>query len=383
MRNWKPGFVCGVVVAGFLLLTSAVVAGQSAATTTEKPVLTDEVFKSVVLLRGIPVDTFFEAMGMFANAMGNDCTFCHSAKAYYDKALFAEPTPRIMRARQMITMTNAINKQYFGGAPRVTCFTCHNGSWVPKSEPDIALQYGIPVEDPNAKDFPTDSRFMAADVFAKYIQAIGGAARVGALTSFSAKGSYEGFDTGFDKVPVEIVAKAPAQQTMVVQMAAGPSTRIFDGASAWMSGPDTPLPILTLTGGNLDRARLEALAAFPLGLAKAFPEWRVGRTAIDEHEVMVVQGLQTGQPQANFYFDTDGLLVRIVRWTATPVGLVPTQIDYSDYRDVANVKMPFKRVVSQTYMQMTVLLDDVQPNVAIAAERFQRPAAATRTDYRR
>jgi hypothetical protein len=37
-----------------------------------------DVFKSVMLLRGIPVDTFFEAMGMFANAMGNDCTFCHA-----------------------------------------------------------------------------------------------------------------------------------------------------------------------------------------------------------------------------------------------------------------------------------------------------------------
>ena len=72
--------------------------------------MTEEVFKQIQLLRGIP-DTFFDAMGMFANAMGNDCTFCHVSKAYFDKAAFAEQTPRMQRARQMIVMMNAINKQ--------------------------------------------------------------------------------------------------------------------------------------------------------------------------------------------------------------------------------------------------------------------------------
>ena len=37
------------------------------------------------LLRGIPWTRFFEAMGMFASAMGNDCTFCHASNAYFDK----------------------------------------------------------------------------------------------------------------------------------------------------------------------------------------------------------------------------------------------------------------------------------------------------------
>ena len=58
---------------------------------------------------------------------------------------------------------------------------------------------------------------------------------------------------------------------------------------------------------------------------------------------------------------------------ATPVGFVPTEIDYSDYRDVAGVKMPFKRTVSQTYMQMTIELSDVQPNATIDAARFAQP----------
>jgi hypothetical protein len=146
-----------------------------------------------------------------------------------------------------------------------------------------------------------------------------------------------------------------------------------------MAGPDTPVPLVTLSAGNLDRARLEALVAFPAGLRRAFPHWRLGRAVLNDEEVVIVQGIDDDrQPLANFYFAPSGLLVRMVRWTLTPVGFVPTQIDYSDFRDVAGVKIPFHRTVSQTFMQMNVELTDVQPNVALDAARFARPAPAPR-----
>jgi hypothetical protein len=63
-----------------------------------------------------------------------------------------------------------------------------------------------------------------------------------------------------------------------------------------------------------------------------------------------------------------------VRWSSTPVGTVPTQTEYSDYRDVAGVKMPFRMVVTWTNGQNTIELEDVRPNVAIDASRFARPA---------
>jgi hypothetical protein len=75
----------------------------------------------------------------------------------------------------------------------------------------------------------------------------------------------------------------------------------------------------------------------------------------------------------NLYFDEDGMLTRLVRFTVTPVGFVPTQIDYSEFREVAGLKMPFKKVVSQTYMQATVEFTDVQPNATIDAARFAQP----------
>ena len=340
----------------------------------EKVTLTDDVFKSVMLLKGIPVDTFFEAMGMFANSMGNDCTFCHVSEAVFDKAKFAESSPRIMKARQMIVMMNAINKQYFAGQTRVTCFTCHNGSDRPRSESDLAAQYAEPVFDPNAREMAPDPRMTADAVFAKYIQALGGADRLAKLTSYVAKGSYSGFDTSLELIPVEIYAAAPNLMTMVTHLATGQNTRAFNGRQGWMAGPDTPLPLVTLTAGNLDRTRLEAIVAFPAGIQKTFSEWRVGLAVIGDEGVTIVQGLQGGQPAANLYFDDSGLMVRLVTWTRTPVGLVPTQIDYSDYREVAGVKVPFKRTVSQTYMRMSIELSDVQPNVTIDRKIFERPA---------
>ena len=67
------------------------------------------------------------------------------------------------------------------------------------------------------------------------------------------------------------------------------------------------------------------------------------------------------------------MLVRLVRFVDTPVGRVPTQIDYADYRDVSGVKMPFRWTATWTDGQSIIQLNDVQPNVTIGAEKFAKP----------
>jgi hypothetical protein len=81
----------------------------------------------------------------------------------------------------------------------------------------------------------------------------------------------------------------------------------------------------------------------------------------------------------NFYFDAQsGLLVRVLRFADTAVGRVPTQIDFSDYRDVSGVKMPFKSTVTWTNGQATTELTQIQANTPIDAARLTRPAPAPR-----
>jgi len=377
MERRGSGSMIWVTAAAAACLLGVATARISAAQGASEPALVSEkLFRDIQVLKGIPVDTFFDVMGMFAAAMGGDCTFCHAKDAVFRHEAFGDSTPRIQRARQMIVMMQAINKSYFGASPRVTCFTCHHGNNRPAAAPDLALQYGPPEDDPNLMDFPVEPQMAADQILDRYLQSLGGGAALGRLTSFVARGTYAGFDTGFKEVPLEIFAKAPNQRTWIVRMPDGDSRRVFDGRNAWWAGPDSPAPIETLTSGNLDRYRLEALVAFPGGIKQAFSQWKVGRTAIDDRPTTIVQGISPGGGllPVNLYFDNQsGLLTRWVRWNATPVGPVPTQIDYTDYRDVAGVRMPFAWTVSQTYMQATIKLSAVDPNATIDAARFARP----------
>ncbi len=336
--------------------------------------LSETVFKDVQVLKGIPADEFMDAMGMFAASLGYDCVACHSPDIKDDRAAFAITTPQIRRARQMVTMMNSINETNFGGRPLVTCFTCHHAQFPPESIPNLALQYGDVIDDPNSIRIASDRRFTADQILDKYVQSLGGAERVAALTSFSARGTLSGFNTSGNEAPIEILAKAPNQRVETIRTLEGTSVKTYDGRTAWAAEDWRPLPLMTLTGGNLEGARVDALTSFPATIRQGFSRWQAGSTTVGDRPVQVLQGTNAGQNPVNFYFDASGLLVRVVRWNKTLVGIVPTQIDYSDYRDVAGVKMPFKILVTWTNGQNTILLTDVQPNVAIDAARFTRPA---------
>jgi hypothetical protein len=334
----------------------------------------DQVFKNIQILKGIPVDQFMDAMGMFSASLGYDCSSCHSQDIHYDRAAFATTTPLITRARQMINMMNGLNAANFGGRPRVTCFTCHRGSPNPEDVPSLALQYADLVDDPNAMTLVRARTVTPDQVFAKYMLALGGAQRVAALTSFTARGTYGGFNTGGADLPIDINAKAPNQRMQIVRAPDAENVKTFDGQKAWVSEGWRPLPLMELTGGNLEGARIEALTLFPATIKDAFTGWQVGTATIDDKSVQVLQGRSAGQPlPVNFYFDEGGLLVRTVRWNRTPVGTVPTQMDFSDYRDVAGVKLPFKTVITWTDGQNTIALNQIQANVPIDPARFATP----------
>ena len=343
------------------------------AVSAQGPPTSEQVFKNVQILKGIPVDQFMDAMGMFSASLGYDCASCHSPDIKLDRAAFATPTPLILRARQMINMMNGLNQANFGGRPRVTCFTCHRGSPNPDDVPSLALQYADLVGDPNAMTLVRDRSVTADQVFAKYMQALGALPRVAGLRSFVARGTYGGFNTGGADLPIEISAMAPNLRTQIVRAPDADNVKTFDGRTAWVAEGWRPLPLMELTGGNFDGARLEGLTSFPAGIRAAFERWEAGTATIDGKPVQVLQGTNAGQLPVNFYFDDSGLLVRTMRWNRTAVGSVPTQTDFADYRDVQGVKMPFKIVITWTDGQNTIALTQVQPNAPIDASAFAAP----------
>jgi len=372
--------IAGVVgsAAACLLLVGLANGQAGQAAQAQRQPMAEEVFKKVDVLKGIPVDEFMDTMGMFSAALTLNCIDCHVAESVGSWEKFADETPLKVKARQMMNMVNAINRDNFRGVRAITCYTCHRGDMLPRTLPNLAAQYAAPVEDANEVVIVNIPNGPTVDqVFEKYIQALGGAQRLNALTSYSGKGTYIGFETEQTKVPMEIYAKAPSQRAMVVKMAVGDNLRVFDGTTAWIAASDKPLPLYTPSGGNFEGAKLDGILMFPSQLKGAFANWRVSATGIDDKLVRVAQGTNPRQPPVNFYFDGQtGLLVRVLRFMDTAVGRVPTQIDYSNYRDVAGVKIPFKWVVTWTNGQATAELTDVQANPNLPASRFARPAPA-------
>ncbi|MDP9052768.1 MAG: photosynthetic reaction center cytochrome c subunit family protein [Acidobacteriota bacterium] len=362
------------------LITIAPAAGQQ--TAAEKPQMVEDVFKNVQVLKGIPVNEFMNTMGFFSAALGLNCTGCHVAESLQDWSKFAEDVPRKRMARTMIRMVGAINKAQFGGQRMLTCWSCHRGAEVPPTIPSLMDQYNVPPEDPNAIEIvPNAPKEPTADqLLDKFIRASGNAQSLGALSSWYAKGTIEGFDTYHLKVPVEIYANAPAQRTMISHAQNGTTTIVFNGSAGWIAGYDRPVRLFPmLPGAELDGGMLDAALGFPGGIKQALTDWKVGfpKTTIDDKVVNIVQGKGAGKTRVKLYFDEKtGLLTRQVRYTDTPIGIVPTQVDYADYREVAGVKLPWHILITWTDGQSDIQLSDIQANVRIDPSKFAKPAPA-------
>jgi hypothetical protein len=78
------------------------------------------------------------------------------------------------------------------------------------------------------------------------------------------------------------------------------------------------------------------------------------------------------------YFDPQsGLLLRMVHYTDTALGLNPVQVDYADYRDAGGVKTPYRWMIARPNGAFAIQLEEVQDNAPIDAARFEKPSQTT------
>jgi hypothetical protein len=280
----------------------------------------------------------------------------------------------------MVEMVTAINKTNFGGRQVVTCWTCHRGRDKPVVTPTLDTVYGeaelvdddILVRNPNG---PTPEQ-----VLDKYITALGGAQRVNAITSYDAKGTGGGFGGFGGGGEVEVLAKAPDMRATFIHFEdpeRGDSARTFNGTAGWIRTPLTVLGEYQLTGGELDGARIDAQLQFPAQISKTLMNMRVASPVyINDRIVEVLQGNGPRGTVVTLYFDREtGLLTRSVRFHPSPIGRVPTQVDYDDYRDVNGIKFPFRWTYAWLDGRDQFEIKEVQFNVPIDNARFGRPAA--------
>ncbi len=339
--------------------------------------LSEVAFKNIQVMKGMQVDEFMGAMGLFSAALSSCCGDCHTG-AGTSNPDWADDPPRKKIARRMVQMVNNINKENFGGRQQVTCWTCHHGDPNPAVTPAIDTIYNVPAPTPPdvlpVADPATSATLPAAQILDKYIQAIGGAERLAKITSFTARGTSHLFDE-VKADPTEVYAKAPNKLATFVHQREGDVARTYDGRDAWVMLPLTVVGEYPLNGSAREGARLDAQLAFPGGLKQMFTSWRVSYPAtLDGRPVNVVQGTGANGLLATFYFDKEtGLLTRMIRYATTSLGRVPTQMDYSDYRSVDGVKMPFHYTFGWVSGQEEYNLDEVKLNVPVDDARFGMP----------
>jgi len=380
-----------VALAGSVLATAQTAAQQ-------KPLMAEQVFKNIQALKGIPVDDFMETMGIMTAALQFDCSDCHE-NAGTEKVNWAADTPRKVTARMMVNMVQTINKNNFQGRQVVTCWTCHRNRDKPLVTPTMEVIYSSPPLEPDDVITQVQGLPSAESILDKFIQASGGAQRLATLTSLDAKGTSVGFGGFGGGGNVEIVAKAPDKRATIIlfkeETGRGDQIRSYDGRAGWVRTPLNVLGEYQLQGGDLDGARFDAQLSFPGQIKQILTNWKSGPpTTINDlpapssqsslqqdvqlggsHVVDVVQGTGPRGLLVTLFFDKQtGLLLRELRYGTSPIGRVPTQIDYADYRDVNGIKLPFRITFAWLDGRDSIVLNEIKTNVPVDETKFGRPA---------
>jgi photosynthetic reaction center cytochrome c subunit len=331
--------------------------------------LAEEQFKNIQALKGIPAEQLIPAMQFITASLGVDCEFCH----VHEKMDSDDKKPKKI-ARQMMTMMLEIDKNNFDGRLDVTCYTCHRGAAMPVSIPVIKDEEMAGPGAAGKKPAENAALPKPEELLDKYLAAIGGAAAVEKISSRVQKGKLMAF--GGQTFPADVYSKAPDKRVSIMHLQGGDSVTAFDGQRGWLSVPGRPAHMMSASEN--DSARLDADLHFPAHVKTLYPKFKVeSGEKIDGHETYLVEGREEGRPPLRLYFDTQtALLLRLVRYAQSPLGLNPTQIDYADYREADGVKVPFRWTLSRPGNRFTIQVDEMKQNVPVDDAKFTAPPPA-------
>jgi len=329
-----------------------------------KPKLTQEQFKNIQVLKDLPADQLIPAMQFISASLGVECEYCHVQGAFDKDDKKTKKT-----AREMITMMMAINKENFDGHREVTCFTCHRGANDPVGTPIISDAAPKPEAEnaaAAAKPLPT-----ADAILDKYLQTVGGREAIDKITSRVEKASLT--VPGVPEVPIEIFAKAPDKRISIMHMREGDSVTAFDGHQGWLSNPGRPVRQMSEQDNYV--AKLDADLHFAADVKQLFSSFQVSESEkIGDREVYLVIGKSDDKPPVRLYFDAEsGLLLRMIRYTETPLGRNPSQVDFADYRATDGVKIPYRWTLARPGQRFTIQVTEVKQNVPVDDAQFATP----------
>jgi len=352
-----------------------------------KPKTAAEQFKNIQVLKDVRADQLLPSMRYITVALGVECGFCHVPE-HFD----SDDKPQKATAREMMKMLFAIDADNFHGRREVTCFTCHQGHSRPMSipvlpGPETAMApsiAGMPMGGPRpagsrenqemtpGNPAPAASLPKMDDILADYAKALGGPDAIRKIETRSEKGTVEMAARNFH-APMDVFRKAPDMALAILHSPMGDITEGFDGSAGWESrGKRGARPE---TGDELLRVA-EWADFFPaLDLKRDYSRAMVnGIEKIDGQDAYRVFAWRKGGGREELYFDVQtGLLVRVDELIDSPLGSLPMETDYHDYRSVDGVKFPFTIRVARMDGATIYKWDQIETNVPLQDGRFAMP----------
>ncbi len=324
-------------------------------------------YKNIQVLKDIPADQLIPAMQFMSASLGVECEFCHVEHAF-DK----DDKKEKGFARHMMEMVMNINKDNFEGQRWVTCYSCHRGAAKPVSVPIIFAEERMPLT--KASETADKSAFPKPEaLFDKYLAAVGGADALKKITSRVQKGTVN--LSGNQKLPIEIYSRAPNLRVSTVHRKDMDSFTGFDGKMGWMSVPGR---VRLMTAQESEGAGMDADLAFPAHLGPMFTKLEVEQgEKVDGRATWLVVGEREGKPPVKLFFDRQsGLLLRLIRYADSPLGLNPLQIEFADYRNSGGVKIPFRWTQSRPGNRFAIQIESLEQNVPVDDSKFSPPPAS-------
>ena len=373
-------------------------------------------YKKIEVLKDIPATEIHPAMEYITLALGVGCPYCHTIGKFD-----VDDKREKHVARSMIAMTMALNATVFDDKREITCYTCHRGA--AKGAPTLVFPgEKSPTEQTAAEVFPAvaiqnitgidpsmapsmapatvvsgpaaPAKPAAAPatplpateaIFTKYVQALGGNAAIGKITTLVHKGSVEMLipappappgtppvPPAMGTAPVEFDRKIPGKQLVSIQFPGRPANMVgFDGTIGWHG-----TPLREDTGGEL--GLLKELAEFPPASKFTDDHTKVQVDAmekIDGHDAYRVVGMRPdGSAIDRLYFDAQtGLLLRSYTTMQSVLGAFPEETNYDDYRDVSGVKIPYTIRLVSAEGNRTYKWAQVDANAPVEDSEFTKP----------
>ena len=319
----------------------------------------EQKFKNIQIFKTLPATQIDPTMAFISGSLGVRCSYCHASNGF-DK----DDKQTKLTARRMIQMVFDLNKGSFNGQGAVTCYTCHRGKPTPVSVPAVGQNLWAASSPSPAPEAPPTVK----QILDRYVQAVGGADALMKITSRTVKGSRIGADGVL--VPEEVYQKAPDKLLTVTSYPNVVFSNGYNGTVGWgHSSRDgaTPLPDQLLAQLKRDAAFYKELKTQEIYSSLTL----LGKASVRDANAYVIQATPADGPAEKLFFEVrTGLLVRRYTESDTPLGKLPLQVDYEDFREVDGIKQPFLIHWSFPGRVWGRKIDEIKQNVPLDDAKF-------------